>query len=602
MRGDLALATRLALRETRNGLRGFRVFLACLALGVFAIAAVGSLSASIVDGLEQNARAILGGDLEISQTAQDLPPAAVQWLAANTVAVSLSREMRAMARGTGTDAKRTIVELKAISGPYPLYGTLTLADGSDLDSALPMRDGVFGTVAEPELLSRIGVEVGDRIAIGDGVYALRAVIADEPDRVANAFSLGPRVMMNDAGYTAAGLQREGSLVRFKHRVSLEPGADYSAFTEALAAAFPDALWRVRNATDAQPSIRRFVDRLAVFLTLAGVTALTVGGIGVGIAVQAYLGGKTATIATLKCLGARGNLIFLTYMIQVGLLSALGIALGLALGMLSPFVGLALFADALPVPTAPGIYPASLGLAAGFGVLTALAFSVWPLAQARDIAPAALFRDVVTAARRRPRAGYVVLTALAAIGLGLLAVFGTGQPSIARWMVVGIVIALVGFRLAATGIVALVRHLPRARTATLRLALANIVRPGAPTASIVVALGVGLTVLVTTALVQGNIAQQVDSRIPAVAPSFFFIDIQSQQADAFETAVRETPGFIEMERVPNLRTRLVGINGTPLDALDLAANVSWVKRAELGATYAADPPPPCMCASAARGLA
>ena len=158
------------------------------------------------------------------------------------------------------------------------------------------------------------------------------------------------------------------------------------------------------------------------------------------------------------------------------------------------------------------------------------------------------------------------------------------------MVVGIVIALVGFRLAASGIVALVRHLPRGRTATLRLALANIVRPGAPTASIVVALGVSLTVLVTTALVQGNIAQQVDSRIPAVAPSFFFIDIQSQQADAFETAVRETPGFIEMERVPNLRTRLVGINGTTLDALDLAANVSWVKRAELGATYAADPPP------------
>lgn len=587
---DVVLAARLALRETRNGLRGFRVFLACLALGVFAIAAVGSLSASIVDGLEQNARAILGGDLEISQTAQDIPPEAVQWLADNTVAVSLSREMRAMARGTGEAAQRTIVELKAISGPYPLYGAITLVGGGDLDSVLAARDGVFGIVAEPELLSRIGVDVGARIAIGDAIYELRAVIADEPDRVANAFSLGPRVMMNDPGYAAAGLQREGSLVRFKHRVSVAPGTDYRAFTESLNAAFPDALWRVRNATDAQPSIRRFVDRLAVFLTLAGVTALTVGGIGVGIAVQAYLGGKTATIATLKCLGARGNLIFLTYMIQVGLLSALGIAIGLALGVLSPFVGLALFADALPVPTAPGIYPAALGLAAGFGVLTALAFSVWPLAQARDIAPAALFRDTVSAARRWPRAGYVALTGLAAIGLGVLAVFGTGQPNIARWMVLGIAIALVGFRLAATGIVALVRRLPRARTATLRLALANIVRPGAPTASIVVALGVGLTVLVTTALVQGNIAQQVDSRIPAVAPSFFFIDIQSQQADAFEAAVRETPGFVDMERVPNLRTRLVRINGTSLDAADLPAEMGWVKRAELGATYAADPPP------------
>ena len=587
---DVALAWRFALREMRHGLRGFRVFLACLTLGVFAIAAVGSLSASIVDGLEQNARAILGGDLEISQTAQDIAPEAVQWLAANTTAVSLSREMRAMARGTTPDAPRTVVELKAVAGPYPLYGAITLEGGLDLETALAARDGVYGVVAEPELLSRIGVALGDQIAIGDGVFEFRAVIADEPDRVANAFSLGPRIMMNDAAYATAGLQREGSLIRFKHRVRLTPGTDYAAFTKELSAAFPGALWRVRNATDAQPSIRRFIDRLAVFLTLAGVTALTVGGIGVGIAVQAYLAGKTATIATLKCLGARGSVIFLTYMLQIGVLSALGIAMGLVLGVLSPFVGLVLFADALPVPTEPGIYPSALGLAAGFGVLTALAFSVWPLAQAREIKPAALFRDVVGAGRRWPRLGYVILTALAAIGLAVLAAFGTGQPFIARWMVVGIIVALVGFRFAATGIVALIRRLPRARNATLRLALANIVRPGAPTASIVVALGVGLTVLVTTALVQGNIAEQVESRIPDVAPSFFFIDIQSQQVEGFDAAVRNTPGFVDMERVPNLRARLVRINETPLEDADVPPEMSWVKRFEFGATYAADLPP------------
>ena len=154
---------------------------------------------------------------------------------------------------------------------------MTLVGDLTLDDALAARDGVFGVVAEPELMSRIGVAVGDQIAIGNGVFTFRAVIADEPDRVANAFSLGPRIMMNDAAYATTGLQREGSLIRFKHRVQLSPEADYAAFTDALATAFPAALWRVRNATDAQPSIRRFVERLAVFLTLAGVTALTVGG-------------------------------------------------------------------------------------------------------------------------------------------------------------------------------------------------------------------------------------------------------------------------------------------------------------------------------------
>lgn len=311
---DWRLAWRFAWREARSGLSGFRVFLACLALGVFAIAAVGSLSSSIVDGLEQNARAIMGGDIEVAQSAQDIPAPAVQWLAGNSAATSMSRELRAMARATTGDTKRTIVELKSVDGAYPLYGAFSLESGEPLDRALERRDGTYGIVVEPELLSRIGVAVGDKIAIGDGIYELRGVIAVEPDRVANAFSLGPRVMMSDAGYATTGLGREGSLIRFRHRVQLAPGADYAAFTQSLNAAFPDAVWRVRNATDAQPSIRRFIDRLAVFLTLAGVTALTVGGIGVGIAVQSYLRGKTSTIATLKCLGARGGTIFLTYMI------------------------------------------------------------------------------------------------------------------------------------------------------------------------------------------------------------------------------------------------------------------------------------------------
>jgi putative ABC transport system permease protein len=583
---DWRLAWRFALREARTGLRGFRVFLACLALGVFAIAAVGSLSASIVDGLEQNARAIMGGDIEVGQSAQDIPVAARAWLDDNAVAVSKVRELRAMARGADD---RTIVELKSVDSPYPLYGAMTLSTGEALHRALEARDGVYGIVVEPELLARIGVAVGDRVSLGDSSYEVRAIITHEPDRVANAFSLGPRVMMSEDAFATTGLGREGSLIRFRHRVQLEPGADYAAFTERLNAAFPDALWRVRNATDAQPSIRRFIDRLAVFLTLAGVTALTVGGIGVGIAVQAYLAGKTATIATLKCLGARGDTIFLTYMIQIGLLAVVGIAIGLGLGILSPFVGLALYAEALPVPTEAGIYAGPLLLATAFGILTALAFSVWPLARAREVAPAALFRDIVAHARRWPRRGYVVLTVLAAAALVALAVFGTGQPSIARWMVVGIIAALIGFRAAAGGIVALVKRLPRVRNTTLRLALANIVRPGAPTASIVVALGVGLTVLVTTALVQGNIAQQVDSRIPKIAPSFFFIDIQPQQADAFDATVRGVPGFQALERVPNLRGRLVKLNGVPLEEAAIPADMNWIKRYEFGATYSGTVP-------------
>ena len=577
------LSLRFALREMRGGLRGFRIFLACLTLGVAAIAAVGALSASIEEGLSVNARALLGGDIEISQTARGLDTGAVAYLDATTNAVALSREMRAMARLADGGAP-TLVELKGVPDTYPLYGAMELDPPMPLAQALAMRNGRFGAVAEDALFARLGAQVGDKLRVGDADYTLRARIVREPDRVANAFSLGPRLMLGDGGLIATGLVREGSLIRFRYRVRLDPSDDMGDWIAALRAEFPDNLWRVRNALQAQPSIGQFIDRLAVFLTLAGVTALLVGGIGVGNAVRAYLGGKTETIATLKCLGAPGGLIFRIYLTQIGLLSAAGIAIGLALGALAPFLGAALFAGNLPVQVSPGFHPAPLAVAALFGALTALVFAVWPLARARDVPAAGLFRAIVAPVRRWPRAPYLAVAALATAALAALAVFGTGQAFIAQWFVVGAVVLLLLFRAAAALIVAAVRAVGRPRSPFLRLALSNLTRHGAPTASVVVSLGAGLTVLVATVLVQGNLSRQISERIPDVAPAFFFIDIQPGQAADFDAAVRGAAGFASLERVPNLRGRVVGINGTPIAEVDLTGEVAWIRRHEFGFTY------------------
>ncbi len=584
----LPLSLRLALREMRGGLRGFRIFLACLTLGVAAIAAVGALSASIEEGLSVNARALLGGDIEISQTARGLAADEVAYLRATSDSVALTREMRAMAR-LADGGEATLVELKGVPDSYPLYGAMEIDPPMPLAQALGMRDGRFGAVAEHALFVRLGAEVGDIVKVGGADYVLRGRIVREPDRGANAFSLGPRLMLGDAGLEAAGLVREGSLVRYKYRVRLDSSDDTGAWIDGLRAEFPDSLWRVRDALQAQPSIGQFIDRLAVFLTLAGVTALLVGGIGVGNAVQAYLAGKTETIATLKCLGAPGGLVFRIYLTQIGLLSATGIAIGLALGALAPFLGAALFADNLPVQVSPGFHPAPLAMAALFGALTALVFAMWPLARARDVPAAGLFRAIVAPVRRWPRAPYLVIAALATAALIALAVFGTGQAFIAQWFVVGAVVLLLVFRAAAALIVAAVRAMGRPRNPFLRLAVSNLTRPGAPTANVVVSLGAGLTVLVATVLVQGNLSRQISERIPQVAPAFFFIDIQPDQAAEFDSVVRGAAGFASLERVPNLRGRVVGINGTPLAEAELTGEVAWISHHEFGFTYAAEKP-------------
>ncbi|MCH8110513.1 MAG: FtsX-like permease family protein [Proteobacteria bacterium] len=585
----LPLSLRLALREMRGGLRGFRIFLAALALGVGAITAVGTLSEALVRGLEEDARGLLGGDIEIRQTALNFRPAETAYLRANSEAAALAREIRATAHLTKTSA-RTLVELKSVEEAYPLYGAVVLDPPLALADALGRRGDLWGAVVERALLTRLGGAVGDVIELGGVSFQIRAVIDEEPDLVANTFSLGPRVMVGSEGFAETGLGILGSLVRNKYRVRLAEGTDYGAWITDLREAFPDALWRVRDAARAQPSVERFIDRLAVFLTLAGVTALLVGGIGVGQAVQAYLAGKTETIATLKCLGARSGTIFRIYLTQIGIMALVGTALGLALGVATAFAAVAVFADSLPVPTRLGFHAVPLFRAAAFGALTAFVFSVWPLALAREVPAAGLFRAIVAPIRRWPRAPYVAATLLALAGLVTLTVLGSGEARIARGFVVGAAAMLILYRGIAALIILGARRLGRTGNTTVRLALANLTRPGAPTAGVVVSLGVGLTVLVATALVQGNIARQVSDRIPKIAPAFFFLDIQPGQAAEFDELLRTREGFVSLERTPNLQGRLTGVNGVPVGEVKMSAEIDWVRDHDFGFSYAAEKPP------------
>ena len=413
-----AIPIRLARRELRGGLGGFRIFLACLTLGVAAIATVQSVSSGVMQGLRNDGQAILGGDIAIRRIYRPAEGPELAHLLA-TAELSASAEMRVMARSGAADASEadfknaTLVELKAVDGAYPLYGELRLVGGGTLADALAERDGVWGTVIEENLLARLSVGIGDRIAVGDVSLEVRAVIEHEPDRVAGGFSLGPRVMVTPEALAASGLVREGSQIQHHMKLRLAPGGDVAAYVADLRERFPDAGWRIRDYTDAAPSLERMVRRLTQFLTLVGLTALLVGGVGVGNAVKSYLDSRIATIATLKCLGGSGRLVFQTYLAQITVLSAVGIVLGLAIGAAAPMVVNGIVSDLLSVNARVGLYPLALATATAFGVLTALTFSLWPLARAREISAADLFRDVVAPSHRWPRAPFVIATGLSA---------------------------------------------------------------------------------------------------------------------------------------------------------------------------------------------
>lgn len=589
--GSLRLALRFARRELRAGLRGFGIFLACLSLGVAAIAGVGSVSQAMLEGLGRDGRAILGGDLDLRLAHREATPEQRAFLDSQGT-VSVVADMRAMARGEQPDARRMLIELRALDDAYPLYGSVALDPPTPLATALAKREDTWGAAVDPSLLARLDLEVGDRVRIGEETFTIRATTVREPDRAAQFATFGPRVLIARGALAATGLVLPGSLIHYHHRLRLPQGSDATAVRQAINAAFPNAGWRISGLGEATPRITRAIERLTLFLTLVGLTALLVGGLGVANAVRAYLERRTGTIATLKCLGASGRLIFLTYFAQIMALALLGIVVGLIAGAAAPAIAAAALNQQLGWSLAVALYPRPLVLGAVFGLLTAAVFSLWPLARARRIPAANLFRERV-APLRGPRLADAWMTvlaiALAGGALAALAVVFSSDRWLALYFVLGALATLIVFRLMAAGVMAGARRLPRPRHPSLRLALANLHRPGATTGSVVTSLGLGLTVLVAIALIQANLARQLNDELPDDAPGFYFIDIQPDQVADFDATVRAVPGVQDLRRVPMLRGRITGVNGVPTEELAIPPEVAWVFRGDRGLTWAAEPP-------------
>ena len=586
----LRFALRFIWRDLRGGLRGFGVFIACIALGVMAVAGVGSVAASLNDGIAGAGRVIVGGDLAFTLIQRQVDDAERAFLDGRGK-VSVAATLRAMARTT--DGRATLVELKAVDGNYPLFGAVLTDPAMPLDALFAQKDGAFGAAVDPALLTRLDLKTGDRITIGNAAITLRAALTNEPDKLSSGIGFGPRVLLSAAALQASGLLQPGSLVRWQYRLRL-PQADASdaavAATEKQAQTqFPEAGWEIRSRSKPSPALEREIERFSQFLTLVGLTALLVGGVGVANAVAGYLAGKREVIATMKALGLSGGGVFAAYCGEIGVVALVAALIGAAVGAALPFVIVAAFGAIIPLPVAPALHPWILALALGYGLLTSFAFALWPLGRARDISVSMLFRDQIAAEQSRPRLRYIAAIAGIVASLAALSIVTTYDRRVAVFFIIAAAAVFLALRLLAVGAMWVAQHLPRRRSATLRLAIANIHRPGALTPSVMLSLGLGLALLVTVVEIDGNLHRELAKALPDKAPSFFFLDIPAADGDRFDAfARREAPGST-IERVPMLRGRIVAANGIPAADLKPAPGSRWVLRGDRGITYASTVP-------------
>ncbi len=582
--GGWRLPARLALAEARGGLGALRLLFVCLFLGVVALAGVGSLAAAIQQGLAAQGQVLLGADIEARLT-QRLPTEDEDAYLASLGTVSRSVRMRAMVRGESgaADGRQLLAELKAVDGRWPLYGEAALA--SALGNAAVQDALGRGAVVAEALATQLGLAVGDTISLGQARFPVSGILTVEPDRVGEGFTLGPTVMIALDRLDATGLVQPGSLYRHHTRIALPAAADPAAVRAQIEERFPDAGWRLADRRDGAPGVRRFVERLAQFLTLVSLTALAVAGVGVANGVASFLDSRAATIATLKVLGASTSLVFRAYLLLVLGVGVLAAAAGLLVGALAPPLVARLAADALPVPPAAGLYAAPLLAALAFGLLVAVAFAILPLARACALPVARVFRARAEAWPWPSRRALGL-----ALGVGALIVALALAQSVERLFALGFLggaLAVLGLLFAlGQAIVAVARRLPRPTRLLPRLALANLHRPGALTRQLVVALGLGLSLFATLAFIETSFEAELRRTVPDRAPGYFLLDLPREEAGRFRAAL---PPGTEVELVPSLRGPLTAVNDVPVSELPDVPAGSWILRGDRGITYAAELP-------------
>lgn len=580
----LPLTLSIALRELRSGPGGFYIFIACVALGVMVIAAVGSLSDSLRSGFERQGEMILGGDITFARMHTRASPEERTWFDSHG-SVSEAATLRTMARRLdGSD--QILTELKGVDAAYPLAGRVILLNGRSLSEVLRTPDAV---AVEPILLERLRVSVGDRIRVGSAEVVVVAVIAAEPDRLADRLTYGPRVLMSLETLERTGLAQPGAMMRWRYALDLpgtagSSGGALQSLRAEAAADLPEAGFTITDRRDPAPQVTRTLERLRQFLTLIGLTALCVGGVGVANAVTTFVDRRRRTIATFKSVGASNRRVFRIFLTQILVMAGLGILAGVITGIAIPWLIDALYGHLLPFRLDVALSWTTLLLASVYGLLVALLFTLWPLGRAEFVSPAVLFRDDVSTERVWPRAAIVAMTIAVALGIVGLATLTSDSPRIAGVFcaaLVGVLIAFLGLGAALSRIA---RLLPRPRRPELALAIGSLGAPGGLMRSVVLSLGVGLTVLVIVALINTSIVAEFTERAPQRSPNYFLLDIAKADYAGVEAVVRQRIPDALFLSAPMLRGRLVRLKETSVDTIKAPPEAEWVLNGDRGLSY------------------
>ena len=560
----LRLGWRTLWRDVRAG--ELRLLLVAVTLAVAALTSVGFFADRLQGGLARDALQLLGGDVVLASDAPT-PAAFAQQAQALGLQTATSMGFPTMARAPEAQGGGVkLVALKSVQPGYPLRGNMQVADAPGAAPYATREIPAQGEVwVDAQLLEALDLAMGDFLLLGDAQLRIGRLITLEPDRGGGFTGFAPRAMLNAADMAATGLVQPASRIAYRFAVAGAPSA-VQAFSRwaALQVQEPGVRGvRLESLDSGRPEMKQTLERAQKFLSLVALLAALLSAVAVALAARGFAASHLDASALLRVLGQSQRTIALSYTFEfvlVGLFaSALGVALGFAVHYVFVLLLAGLVSSALP---AASLWPAALGL--GVGLTLLLAFGLPPVLQLAQVPPLRVMRRDVGALRP---ASLAVL-ALGISGFAALLLVVSSDLKLGLIAVGGFAGAVLLFAALAWAAVQVLRRSVNETRAPRWLVLATRQIAARPAYAVVQvsSLAVGLLALVLLVLLRTDLLASWRQATPADAPNRFVINVQPDQSEAFQQALRRA-GVAQYDWYPMIRGRLVAVNGKPVGAAD-----------------------------------
>ncbi len=588
---------RVGLTDLRGDMRRFGILIACLALGTGVIAAVGSVGAGFVQAVERDATTMMGGDLGAALSDR---AASAEELAFLQTLGEITHVVDTTARGVAGE-NTVFLDLIAVDENYPLLGEVKspqLSSGEKPDALLTVKDGVFGAIVDPVLLDRLELDLGGRFFIGEAEFEIRGTLQSLPDSAIRGFQLGLTTLIPVVALAEMGELRTpmpGLLTHYRYKIVLDNMA-YEDAAAAIAERFDEEDWEIRSPREAAGDLVHFYDLFSRFLMIVGLSSLLVGGVGVSNGVSAYISERQRSIATLRSMGATGSRIMVHFLTQIGVLTLVGVALGVAFGAVASLILLPFVGNIININLPALVDIPSLLTAAGFGILAGFAFSYLPLIGAQKVSPALLFRSLGTTMpqmswRTMVKPQVVVPIAIAVAGIFLLAVLITNRISLVGFYALGVFASFVLLRGSGWMLQRALRLIPPTSFTALRNALRNIYHPGSSAPVVIVSIGMGLAMLLVISLLNNNLQSQLLGAVSRDAPTFVALDLFPDEVEALEQLAKEDDNIVQFQSSAMLRGSVSKVNGVDAATLtDVGEEAMFLLSGEIPLTWVREMPP------------